>query len=170
MAAPMTREEVTARLKARTEAIQHRLEALQQEVTGTGETVRNVLRQRPLVAVGLTLVAGVLVGRLLGGRGRAQAHTGAILGAALNADRVATAVRQALAAGTDPAEAARTAARQPPPPLLVPMPAPRRRGLAGWVVDSMVQGLVGLGLTAGLQYLETRFRSAASPSNPDPAP
>lgn len=172
MAAPMTREEVAAQLQARTEAIQQRLQALQQEMTGTGKAVRKAVLQRPLVTVGLTVLAGFVVGRLLGGGRRTRTGGGVILGAALNADHVAAAVRCALEAGHDPAEAARTAAQPPPAAFLLPAAPGRRRGLFGWVLDSALQGLIGLGLGAALRYLEARFlrEPGPPPSQPTDTP
>jgi len=68
--APKSKAEIEAELEGSSEAIHGRLEAIQDEISTTGESVRSWLRKHPLASVGGSLAAGVLAGWLVAGIGR----------------------------------------------------------------------------------------------------
>ena len=65
-----TREEAASRLKAKEEEINRRFEALQDEVKQTKEDVFGFVKANPWVGICGTTLAGVVVGFLLGGKGK----------------------------------------------------------------------------------------------------
>lgn len=68
--APKSKAEIEAELEGSSEAIHGRLEAIQDEINTTGESVRSWLRKHPLASVGGALVAGGLAGWLVAGIGQ----------------------------------------------------------------------------------------------------
>ncbi len=67
---PKTKAELEAELEGSSEAIHGRLEAIQEEITTTGTSIRSWLRRHPLESVGGALIAGALTGWLVAGFGR----------------------------------------------------------------------------------------------------
>jgi ElaB/YqjD/DUF883 family membrane-anchored ribosome-binding protein len=68
--APKSKAELEAELEGSSDAIHGRLEAIQDEINTTGDSIRSWLRKHPLASVGGSLVAGALAGWLLAGVGR----------------------------------------------------------------------------------------------------
>ena len=132
--------EVQHLLKQKTKQIEQHLQALKDEVSGITPSIRETMHKHPLLTVGGTLAAGVLVGMLLS-RQRGDLYSPAMVDACL-APMVAT-VKARMAAGESAEEAVRAAFRTQPPVsamhssslsselirMLLPM-------LAGWVAQA----------------------------------
>lgn len=108
-----TRADVEARLHGTAEAIQARLDALQEEVSTIGDVLRDELRRRPLASVGGALLAGLLVGWLFGGRRRLSRTHRRLLKHYVDALR--DEVRDAVAGGAEVGEAVQDALRHRAP-------------------------------------------------------
>lgn len=108
-----TRADVEARLHGASEAIQHRLDAIQDEVATTGAALREYLRRHPLTGVGGSLLAGLLIGWLLSGRRRLNRTHRRLLRHYVDALR--DEVRDAVAGGTEVGEAVQDALRHRAP-------------------------------------------------------
>lgn len=68
--AAKSKADVEAELDSSSDAIQGRLDAIHDEITSTGSSIRSLLRKHPLASVGGSLLAGALVGWLLAGLGK----------------------------------------------------------------------------------------------------
>ena len=109
-----TKAEVEARLRGATAAIRDHIDAIEEEVATTGTALRQYLRKNPLVSVGGALAAGLLVGWLLGGRGRrlSRAHRRLV---EHYVDAMRDEVRAAVADGAEVGEAVQEAFRNRTP-------------------------------------------------------
>ncbi len=65
-AEPATARAVRARLDAKTALIQTRIGAIEGEVVGVGKDARDAIFHNPIVSIGGSLVAGLLVGLIVG--------------------------------------------------------------------------------------------------------
>lgn len=119
---PKSRTEVEAALQAKAQEIEADLEALQEEVRQLGLSLREALWNHPLVSVGGSLVAGLLVGWVLGGVGRRRrqrlSKTHRALVSAYVEALVAEA-RKAMRRGRDPVQAIRKALEERVPLIIV---------------------------------------------------
>ncbi|WP_397547364.1 hypothetical protein ABUL39_02980 [Rhodothermus marinus] len=119
---PKSRAEVEAALQAKAQEIEADLEALQEEVRQLGRSFRAALWNHPLVSVGGSLVAGLLVGWVLGGLGRrrrprlSKTHR-ALVSAYLEA--LVAEARKAVRRGRDPEQAIRKALEERVPLIIV---------------------------------------------------
>lgn len=122
---PQSRAEVEAALQAKAQEIEADLEALQEEVCQLGRSFREALWNHPLVSVGGSLVAGLLVGWVLGGLGRrrrlrlsnlSKTHR-ALVSAYLEA--LVAEARKAVRRGRNPEQAIRKALEERVPLILV---------------------------------------------------
>lgn len=68
--AAKSKAEVEAELEGSSDAIQGRLNAIRDEITSTGSSIRSTLRKHPLASIGGSLLAGALLGWLLAGVGK----------------------------------------------------------------------------------------------------
>lgn len=69
-----SKEAVASRLKQKEEEISQRLQALQGEMTSTGEDVRNYLKKNPWIGIGGSVLAGVVVGLIAGKKSKKSQH------------------------------------------------------------------------------------------------
>ncbi len=69
-----SKEAVASRLKQKEEEISQRLQALQDEVTSTGEDVRHYLRKNPWIGIGGSVLAGIVVGLIAGKKSKKEQH------------------------------------------------------------------------------------------------
>jgi hypothetical protein len=67
----LTRDQIEAQLRGKTDQIGRRVDALQSEVSTVGQALREGLLKNPLIALGGVVLAGLLVGLLVGGRRKA---------------------------------------------------------------------------------------------------
>ena len=149
----LTKEEVQAQLEARSEAITRRFDAIEEEVTSTGENVKQALRH-PLVMTGATVVLGVAVGLLFGGsrkNGRARKSDSPL---DVLSDVVAEEAERAMQAGYEPQEALRHAIRNRGPFVINPAPEKKARG--GFLMSTLsliVRTVMGIVLRNGWEML-----------------
>lgn len=117
---PLSKEDVERRLQSTSDSISSRLDIIQDEITSTGDSIRKAVSDNPVVAVGLCLVAGLVVGMVATGRGKSSSPVSRSVVAGL-----AAAIEDALEEGADSEEAAR-AALSDIEPYLKPPEAPKR--------------------------------------------
>lgn len=119
---PQSRAEVAAALQASAQKIETDLASIQETVRQIGQSLREALWNHPLISMGGSLAAGLLVGWLLGGLGRrrqprlSKAHQ-ALVSAYLEA--LIAEARQALRRGRDPEQAIRKALQARVPVIIV---------------------------------------------------
>lgn len=109
----LTHDELEERLRQKRLNIQARVDALQDEVLTTGDSLKQAVVRSPFALVGGAVVAGLLVGLLVGGRSRRKrrmkatsAHEALVRG---YVEAVVKEVRTAVAAGDDLEKAVRSA-------------------------------------------------------------
>lgn len=156
--AAKSKAEIEAELEGSSDAIHGRLQAIQDEVASTGQSVRTLLRKHPLASVGGSLLAGALLGWLVAGVGRrrlSRAHR-ALLRQYVQA--LQDEVRAAVAEGEEVGVAVQEALRSRAPLIVYGRDEDRGgwlRQAAGMVVDTafalmireVLSGLLdGLGL------------------------
>jgi hypothetical protein len=135
--APKSKAELEAELEGSSEAIHGRLEAIQEEINTTGDSIRSWLRKHPLESVGGALVAGALAGWLLAGLGRqrlSRAHR-ELLSQYITALREE--VEEAVAHGQDVGAAVQDALRSRAPLVVYDG---ERASSGGWIRQAL--GLV----------------------------
>ncbi|BBM69452.1 hypothetical protein [Rhodothermus marinus] len=118
---PQSRAEVEAALQAKAQEIEADLEALQEEVRQLGRSFREALWNHPLVSVGGSLVAGLLVGWVLGGLGRRRPRLSKTHRALVSAylEALVAEARKAARRGRDPVQAIRKALEERVPLVIV---------------------------------------------------
>lgn len=98
-----SRHEVESRLASTNESISDRISALQREVTGTGEAVKQFVTDNPWLGAGAALLGGILVGYLFTPRnGKSDGLDGIDGSTDELAEFVTRSVRSALEEGSDP--------------------------------------------------------------------
>lgn len=115
-----SKEEVERRLQSTSESISSRLDIIQDEISSTGDSIRKAISENPVVAVGLCLAAGVVVGMIAGGRGKSSSPVSRSVITGL-----AAAIEDALDDGADSGEAVRSALADIEP-YLKPPGTPKR--------------------------------------------
>jgi len=70
----LDKDQVRAQLEAKSEEINYRLDAIQNEVATVGQAIRDAVYSHPLISIGGSIAAGLLVGFLLGGPGKRGKH------------------------------------------------------------------------------------------------
>jgi ElaB/YqjD/DUF883 family membrane-anchored ribosome-binding protein len=63
----LTKAEVEAQLESASRSIAERLTSIQSEITSAGRAVKESLTENPWISVAATLVAGIVIGRMLAG-------------------------------------------------------------------------------------------------------
>lgn len=145
-----TKDDVESRLEETAEAMSDRLSSLQEEVSTTGESVREWIVRNPVKSVGGMLAAGLAVGLIFGGSrsGRRRRHA-ELIDTYLNAlrDEVETAVER----GEEPGPALEKALRDRVPLIIYSDENETdRKGGFGWLLREGVSVVftTGLGLLA----------------------
>ncbi len=152
---PRSRTEVEAALQTSTQKIEADLEALQQEVREMGRSLREALWSYPGIGIGGSLVAGLVVGWILGGLGRrrrprlSKAHR-ALVSAYL--DTLIAEGRRALRRGRDPEQAIRRALEERLPIVVVQENGASEKGVLR-SLGGAVLGLVGSALSVALSRM-----------------
>jgi len=110
-----SKADVKAELSGSSEAIQDRLDAIRDEITSTGSSLRRALQDHPLASVGGALMAGALIGWLVAGVGKqrlSRAHRRLL---AQYVDALQDEVRTAVAEGAEVGAAVQEALRNRAP-------------------------------------------------------
>lgn len=145
MADKPSRSDLERQLEATTDHIKRRLDALGGEVGSLRYTVRDALRDNPLVAVGGAVAAGLVVGLILGGRGkdpfRADNYRRALVEEYV--DAVAREARQAVAGGKEPGVAVREALRDRVPLVVLEDTGGGTVGALRQIFDLLLKTSVG---------------------------
>ncbi len=150
---PQSRADVEAALQAKAQEIEADLEALQEELRQLGRSFQEALWNHPLVSVGGSLLAGLLVGWGLGGLGRRRrtrlSKTHRALVSAYVEALVAEA-RRAARRGHDLEQAIRKALQERVPLIVLQddHSAPDKGGLRS--IGGAVLGLVGSAVSVAL--------------------
>ena len=152
------REEVERKLQSKTGEIEAGLAALQEEVSTLGPAVRNAILEHPLVSVGGALVAGLVVGLLVGGKKKATA--GLDLSASHRAlldryvDALVEEARYRMAHGQGAEEALRNALADRVPLIVYEASQnDEQRGLVRQLGRLLLRSVVGIGIRTGLDHL-----------------
>ncbi|SHK13734.1 hypothetical protein [Rhodothermus profundi] len=156
---PTSRAEVEAALQARAQAIEADLEALHEEIRQMGQSVRETLWNHPLISVGGSLAAGLLVGWLLGGLGRNRRARLSRRHRALVTAYVEALVAEAQKAarrGRNPETAIRRALEERVPLVVVQEDTARKKGPVRTLIGAML-GLAGSALSAALSRVLTEI-------------
>lgn len=165
-----TKADVEAELRGSSEAIQGRLDAIQDEIATTGHSVRTFLREHPLASVGGSLLAGALVGWLVAGMGRrrlSKAHR-QLLHDYIEALR--DEVRDAVADGEEVGRALQEALRNRAPLIVYGQPADTGgwlRQAVGVVADTAFALIVREVLSGLIDGIALEDRAAADGSGAD---
>lgn len=106
-----TKADVKAEMRTRSESMGRRMDALEDEVTGAGQSLMQALKRRPLVSLGGALLAGVAVGLLLGGSKSRRARLKSAHASLVEdyVDALGKDVRRAVASGEEAGWAVRNA-------------------------------------------------------------
>lgn len=139
------------------EQINRRLDALQGEVGTLGESIKAYLLDNPLVAVGGSLAAGLLVGLIFGGSRKRRSGT------TRHRDLMEQYVqslmdetRHRVAKGEDAGEAVRRALGDRVPLIVYEAPdGAGEQSVVGRVFDVLMKTSLGVGTKMGVDYLAT---------------
>lgn len=164
-----TREDIERELNLKRDRIEQRLSTLQQEVTSVGPSIRDAVLRHPLVGVGGALLAGLVVGLLVGGKKKRDDYGAGADHRAL-VDRyvegIAEEARQRIAEGQDPDEAVQAAMKARVPLIVYEVPeSPAKQGLFGLVAGLALRHLVPLGVEMGLGFLTGEAKGEAAAAN-----
>lgn len=143
-----SKSDLEARLHQTADTMSNRMDALREEVTTTGLSIRDWVAQHPLESVGGMLAAGLAVGLLFGGRSRRKrraTHQDLI---DQYVDALSDEVKQAVKRGED-APAALDKALRDRVPLVVYTAAPEPSA-SGGAIRSTLGGVLGTVLQTGL--------------------
>ena len=155
---PRTIADVERELKQKKDQIEQRLEALQEEVSTVGPSLRDAVFKHPLVSVGGALLAGLLVGLIAGGKKRPKDAYGAKANHRALVDHYVGAIveeaRHRMADGQDADEAVRAALQERVPLIVYEVPdAASRPGIMRQLMSLALRQLLPLGIEMGMQYL-----------------
>ena len=150
--------DVERELKQKKDQIEQRLEALQEEVSTVGPSIRDAVFKHPLVSVGGALLAGLLVGLMAGGKKRPKDAYGAKANHRALVDHYVGAIveeaRHRMAEGQDADEAVRAALQERVPLIVYEVPeAADRPGIVGQLMSLALRQLLPLGIQMGMEYL-----------------
>lgn len=151
----LTKEEVAQQLDKRSASINLRLDALQGEVATAGEAVREAVFRNPLLSVGGMLVAGLVVGLIVGKRRDRLGETHAAL-LERYLDVVGEEVRRAVRRGRDADEAVREALQGRAPVIVYEAPE-RSEGFIKQSLDLVLKTAMGFAVKAALDTASNRF-------------
>ncbi len=164
----LSRDEVEARLRTRSENISLRIEALQAEVGTLGEAIREAVFRNPLVGLGGAIVLGAVVGLLFGKKKPSGEYTRAAVpgsaGAAHRAlvdayvDAVVEHARRGARSGKDVGRAVRDALSDRVP-LIVVAPEESKKKV-GFITDMMQMALsaaAGMAVRTGMDALANKL-------------
>lgn len=157
----LTRSEIEAQLRQRSEQMMARLDALQGEVTTIGDALKEAVVRSPFVAVGGAIAAGWLVGLMLGGRRRKRQWTGRKAHRALveqYVEALVADVRHRVVRGAEAGEAVEKALKDRVPLIVVDSGERQgRRGLFGEFAIMALQTGLGFGMKAIADYLAAKL-------------
>ena len=114
-----SREEVANRLKEKEEAINSRIEALQDELLQTRKEVESYVKDNPWIGVIGSIIAGVGVGLILGKKSQKAIHK-ELVNSYVN--QLADVARRAGASEFEVGEVLREALRETQPPIVYAVP------------------------------------------------
>lgn len=165
----LSKQDVEAQLRGRSESIERRIDVLQDEVTTLRQAIQSSVLNHPLVSLGGALGAGLLVGWLFSGKSRRGDLLRDTHGELL--DRyvrlLADDVREAVAQGTAPDDAVRYAMRDRAPLIILEQESTEKSsgflgGIAN-IISSTVFHLVSrLGVEFAMGALEQRVPQRAT--------
>ncbi len=140
-AASVTKEDVEARLRSTTESISMRLDAIQDEIGSTGESVKKVLTDNPLATVLLAVAAGFTVGLIATGRSK---NSDGVPKSVING--IASSIGEALEDGLLPDEAALSALTEFESYLKPPSSPVKKKSVSRMIVQAGLSMLVRQGI------------------------
>lgn len=160
---PSKKERVEQELAEKSEQIERRLTALQDEVLDIGPSIGRAIFDHPLVSVGGMLLAGVVVGLIFGGRrkpsGGVEARRRELVERYIEA--LARETRARVARGDDAGQAVRKALKDRAPLIVYETPPedlPRaRRSVPRQAADILLKTMLGMGVKMGVDVIAARF-------------
>lgn len=165
----LDKEQVRAQLEAKSEEINLRLDAIQNEVVTTGQSIRDAIFSHPLISVGGSIAAGLLVGLLVGGSkkgtGKRQKASGpegvhkALIDEYINA--IAEEVKRSARFGTKADDAVRKALRDRVPVIFYDAGQAReeqaKSGLLSDTFELAYKTALGFAVKMGIDFITARF-------------
>ena len=159
-----SRKEVAAQLKAKEQEINGRIEALQKEVLHTGEDIKEFVKKNTWVSVAGSVVAGILVGLVLGKKNRKTQHR-ELVDQYMN--RLADVARKAGAGDREVGELLRDALRDTMPPVIYSQPQKRSRGLGHMLMNMGADMAIGFAKKSLFNILDDRAKPGADSDLPE---
>ncbi|HET6568564.1 MAG TPA: hypothetical protein VFG50_11420 [Rhodothermales bacterium] len=164
----LDKQQVLAQLDARSEEITRRLDAIQQEVSTTGQSVRTAVSDNPLLSVSGAVAAGLLVGLLFGGSKKSPKRKGGNAEQryrALIDEYIQSIVEEADGAarsGKDSMKAVRRALRDRVPLIVYSNAgANPQRGFVGEGFDLAYKTALGFAVKFGIDFLASKLKLTA---------
>lgn len=162
----LDKEQVLAQLEAKSEEISRRLDAIQSEVATTGQALRDAIFSNPLVSVGGSITAGLLVGLLFGGSkkergGRkkkgAEQRVKILVDEYVNA--VAEEVRKTSRKGVSTEDAVRHALRDRVPVIFYEAPREEqgKQGVLSEAFELAYKTALGFAVKVGIDFVTARL-------------
>lgn len=154
----LNKDDVRAQLDNRKETIQLRIDALEGEVSTTGDAVRDAVLGHPLVIAGAAVAAGLLVGFLFKGsrRGKGPDAHRALVDAYI--DAVANDAHRYARRGRTTDDAVREALQDRVPLVVYEASAHgERSSLLARLLNLTLSTAVGFGVKAGIDFLSHRI-------------
>ena len=154
-----TKEDLARELDKKREQIEQRLASLQEEVTSVGPSIRKAVFKHPLVGVGGALLAGLVVGLLVGGKRRSKKAYGAGADHRALVDHYVGAVvdeaRHRIMEGQDVDGAVRDALNERVPLIVYEVPeGDHKPGVVGQLMGLVLRQVVPLGIQMGVDLLK----------------
>ncbi len=158
----LTKHQVEAQLRQKSDDISRRLDALQSEVATTGDAVKEAVLKNPFVVAGGAVIAGLLVGLIFGGRRKGKqfsigpsAHQ-ALIDAYL--DTLVDDARLAVATGMDPGDAVRAALQERIPLVVYTPEEPNSSiGVLGRTFNLALTTIAGFAVRSVMDYVASRL-------------
>jgi hypothetical protein len=165
---PLTKAEVEAHLKGKSEEINLRIAAIQGEVANVGTSIRQQIFSSPAFYLGGSLAAGLLFGLLIGGRRKRKDRfrKGNVAQALVEEyiDVIVSEARHLVADGKEPGRAVREALEGRVPVILyAPDGSRESSSKIGRILTFLVQTALGMGVNLAQDYVASRLDPAARP-------
>ncbi len=157
----LSKEEVELQLRAKSDEISRRIDAIQDEITNTGEQVRQAIFENPLVTVGASVGAGLLVGLIFGGSGSKNKPDTAKRYRSLideYIEAIADETKKGAKKGKDAGEAVKGALKDRVPLIVYQGASPKEeRGFFADALDLVFKTALGFGVKMAIDYGVARF-------------
>ena len=158
----LNREEVELQLQAKTDSIAQRIDAIQAEITTTGDSIRDAVIGDPVKTVGIAVGAGLVVGLLFGGSGGSKKDDApsqkyrALIDEYI--ESIAEETRRKTMKGKDAADAVKVALKDRVPVIVYNSEAGHKEdGFFGEALDLVWKTALGFGVKFAIDFATARF-------------